>query len=408
MKVLTLTGKDYFGAGRAALRLHEGLSELGVECRMYVGDKRSANKSVTNIYPSAIQKGVIKIYRNLEDRTLKKYPEHHQGMFSAGRYGMNPLKAIQAFNPDIVHLHWINRGFMGLNYLSKIKVPIVISLHDMWTFTGGCHYDELCGGFKKQCGNCLYLASTNPNDASKKIFDYKKQIFNKTANLSVIGLSKWMADEARASTLLDGKKVFNLPNGINTNEFRPHNVDDFKRKVGIETHRKLILFGAIDALDEPRKGFVYLREALKQLDSDKHELLIIGGGTKRFEIEKFKVHNIGSIADDELLINYLSAADVAVVPSLQENLSNVIMESLACATPVVAFNIGGNGDMIKHQENGYLCELNAQSLANGIMWCSDEQHNETLKVNARQSVIDSFDIKKVSQQYLNLYNELLT
>lgn len=407
MKVLTLTGKDFFGAGRAALRLHQGLSDIGIDAKMFVGDKRSADDTVVDIYSGKFSKGLIKLYRNLEDRSLKKYPNRHIGLFSAGKFGMNPLRAIQKFNPDIVHIHWINRGFMKLDYLAKIDVPVVISLHDMWTFTGGCHYDENCQKFKSECGQCLFLESDDLKDYSNSIYRRKREVYSKVNNLTVIGLSQWMANEAKNSALLEGKNVVNLPNGIDLDEFKPANTVDFKKEKGLSQDKTLVLFGAVGALDEPRKGFKFLKAALENLNHDKYELIIIGG-SKGFHIDGFTIHNVGNIDDDRLMINYLSAADVVVVPSIQENLSNMIIESMACETPVVAFDIGGNSDMVTHKKNGFLCELISTSLVEGIEWCSMSDNNDRMSRNARESVEERFDIKKVSKMYLELYSEILS
>lgn len=407
MKILTVTGKDFFGAGRAALRLHKGLCQKGVEARMYVGDKKSDDDTVVDIFPSYWQKQFIKLYRNLEDRLLKGYPNRHKGLFSSARYGMNPLRAIHKYQPDLVHFHWINRGLVKLDNLKKIKVPVVISLHDMWTFTGGCHYTGTCEAFKDGCGQCTFLSSGVVEDLSRDNYLKKTQVFNAVDNLTVIGLSKWMADEAKSSPLLNNARVVNLPNGIDIDKFSPKDNRDFKEKQGLSLDKKIVLFGAVAALDEPRKGFSYLKQALSLLDSNEYELVIIGGD-KSFQQEGFKVHNLGNINDDELMIGFLSAADVVVVPSIQENLSNVIMESLACATPVVAFDIGGNGDMIKHQQNGYLSSLSSDELAEGIMWCASEENNAKLSEAARNYVVDNFDIAKVSQQYIALYDDILS
>jgi len=406
MKVLTLTGKDFFGAGRAALRLHQGLCAIGVDAKMYVADKRSDDDTVVNIYPSFIQQNLIKLYRNLEDKTINKYSDRQKGLFSSARYGMNPLSAIKKFKPDIVHLHWINRGFMKIDFLEQIDVPVIISLHDMWTFTGGCHYTGDCTNYLNGCQQCLFLNSDKEGDQSQLNFIKKQKVYTSKKDLTIIGLSKWMAHEAKSSALLRNKHVVNLPNGINLDEFKPQNSTEFKKEQGLSTSKKLVLFGAVAALDEPRKGFAYLKEALGQLNSEKYELVIIGGD-KTFEQEGFTIHNLGNINDDKLMINFLSAADVVVVPSIQENLSNVIMESLACATPVVAFKIGGNSDMISHKENGYLSELNSNELAEGIRWCTSNENLSTISKQARETVVKKFDIRNVSQQYLELYNSII-
>ena len=124
---------------------------------------------------------------------------------------------------------------------------------------------------------------------------------------------------------------------------------------------------------------------------------------------KFKTHYVGRLSDDVSLVTLYSAVDVMVVPSLQENLSNAIMESLSCATPVVAFDVGGNSDMIEHKKTGYLAKpFEPQDLANGIEWILNLEDMEYKKLcqNAREKVLKEFDSRVVARKYIELYEEL--
>ena len=123
---------------------------------------------------------------------------------------------------------------------------------------------------------------------------------------------------------------------------------------------------------------------------------------------KQPVHYLGQLHDDVSLRVLYSAADVMVVPSLEENLSNAIMESLACGTPVVAFDIGGNSDMIEHQKNGYLAQpLDTDDLAKGIEWLLNTPNYQQLCDNARDKVLTHFDSQIVAKRYIALYKEIL-
>ena len=116
---------------------------------------------------------------------------------------------------------------------------------------------------------------------------------------------------------------------------------------------------------------------------------------------------VGYISDSHTLAALYSLADVMVVPSLTENLSNAIMESLSCGTPVVGFDIGGNSDMIDHQKNGYLAkEKDSEDLAQGIEWCLAHNVKGTLSKNAQKKVMENYTIEKVSEQYKALYFSL--
>lgn len=407
MKVVHLTGKDYFGAGRAAYRLHKGLQQVGVDSVMLVGDKKSDDATVVNIQNGWFNKLLKKILIRLEKHWLAKGGRSPEGMFSTGIHALSVVEKVRRLSPDLVHIHWINRGFMKLSDLKKLNVPVLITMHDMWYFTGGCHYALNCDAFYDKCGQCPRMHSTDETDASTMLQNIKQKEYD-GVNLNFIAPSTWMLDQARQSSLLRNHNVVNLPNGIDEGVFRYK--PDVKQKLGLPADKKLVLFGAVDATSDKIKGFSLLNKALCYLNSNEYELIVLGGAKQVvFENKDLKVHNIGFVEEDGRLVQYLSAADVVVVPSLAENLSNMIMESLACSRPVVAFATGGNADMIRHQENGYLAvKGDCYDLANGIRWCtSDIGRHLSLCENARKTVLECFSINDISDRHLSLYKQII-
>ena len=179
--------------------------------------------------------------------------------------------------------------------------------------------------------------------------------------------------------------------------------------LNIPEQKKLILFGAMSAVSDPRKGFQELTKAFKAISMDNIELVIFGSSKPDNPIDfGFPAHYLGRFNDDISLRVLYSAADVMVTPSLQENLSNVVMESIACGTPVVAFNIGGNPDMIDHQKNGYLAKpYDTKDLAEGIKWILNYPYPDELRNNARQKVLENFEMTMVAEQYKSLYEGII-
>ena len=296
-----------------------------------------------------------------------------------------------------------------LNDITKIKAPIVWSMHDMWLFTGGCHYDDDCGGFKNKCGNCKVLRSKKDNDISRNIWKRKKKSYLNIPNLTIIGLSRWMEKQAKESSLFLNENVINLPNGIDVNVFQPHSKDLSRDLWNLPKDKKLILFGAMDATSDPRKGYVELLEALNKLNVKDLEIIVFGN-SKPSESQNFgcKTHYLNKLQDDISLVTLYNSVDVMVVPSLQENLSNVILESLACGTPVVSFDIGGNGDMIEHKKNGYLANpLDSSDLARGIEWVLNFENYDNLLNYSRIKILNEFDDSLVSEKYVNLYKQVI-
>jgi glycosyltransferase involved in cell wall biosynthesis len=293
--------------------------------------------------------------------------------------------------------------------LAKIKAPIVWSLHDMWAFTGGCHYDEECEGYKNHCGNCKVLGSEKKNDLSAKIFQRKIKVFSNISNLTIVGLSRWMTQAARQSSLFKNIPIVNLPNPIDTEKFSPLNKSVARNLFNLPHDKKLVLFGAMGATSDPRKGFIKLSSALQNMDSKNTELVVFGSSKPQMaQGFKQKAHYLGQLHDDVSLRVLYSAADVMVVPSLQENLSNAIMESMACGTPVVGFDIGGNGDLIDHQQNGYLAKpFDIDDLAKGIEVILNSKNYTECCQSARNKVLREFDSHIVADKYIGLYKQLI-
>jgi len=174
--------------------------------------------------------------------------------------------------------------------------------------------------------------------------------------------------------------------------------------------KKLVLFGAVSATSDPRKGFKELSEALRKLKLRDIELVVFGSSKPKDAPDfGFNTHYLGHLHDDVSLVTLYNAVDVTVVPSLQENLSNTIMESLSCGTPVVAFNIGGNSDMIEHKINGYLAKpYDTDDLAKGIEWILSSPNYNELCENARNKVLREFDSKVVVKKYIELYDKIIS
>jgi len=408
VKILIVNTSDIDGgAARAAYRLHKALLNNNVDSQMLVQSKSSDDFTVS-CCSSKIQKGLNKLRPILDAIPIRQYD--NKTLFSTS--WIPSYKIVNKINdlaPDIVHLHWINAGMLKIEDLARIKAPIVWSLHDMWAFTGGCHYDELCGAYKDKCGECVVLVSKTKNDISRKIFYRKQKAYSNISNMTIIGLSNWLKTCAQESSLFQGKKIVNLPNPINTKVFKPFDNARARELWGLPADKKLVLFGAMGATTDARKGFNELSCALKILSRDDVEFVVFGATLPLNPPDLgCRVHYMGSLSDDVSLITLYSAVDLMVVPSLQENLSNAIVESLACGTPVVGFDIGGNSDLIDHKVNGYLAKpFEIVDLARGIEWVLDSDQYINLSLNSRDKIVRELDSDVVVEKYISLYKEIL-
>jgi glycosyltransferase involved in cell wall biosynthesis len=225
----------------------------------------------------------------------------------------------------------------------------------MWAFTGGCHYSDTCTLYTSKCGKCPILNSICDNDISTWVFNRKMKSFSLKKDIVIVCPSRWMYQCSTKSALMSRFPHFIIPNTIDVELFRPMDKIKAREILQLPPDKKIVLFGGLSALSDPRKGFHFLMRALSNITYENVVIAVFGTRElKETTLGRFKLMNLGHITNDEKLVVAYNSADMVVVPSTQENLSNVIMESLSCGVPVVAFNIGGNPDMIEHTKNGYL------------------------------------------------------
>jgi glycosyltransferase involved in cell wall biosynthesis len=414
VKVVIINSEDRRGgAARAAYRLHRALRSADVDSRMLVQVKHSDDSTVVG--PEGLLRNMMMPFRPALD-VLPILAYRHRKKSTTFYPGWLPdriKRRVDSFAPDLVHLHWITGGTLNVRTLRKLGRPLVWTLHDMWAFTGGCHYDDNCGRYQGACGRCPALGSQRESDLSAFGWRRKSHAY-RDLPLTIVTPSKWLGELARNSPLLGDFPVSVIPNAIDTDIYRPTDKMTARKMLRLPLDRKIILFGALRATSETRKGYHLLQPALRKLcDSatGRDAVTVILGASQPAEPPDFGMesHFLGTLSDDVSLGLAYSAADVFVAPSTQENLSNAVMESLACGTPVVAFNIGGMPDMIEHRVNGYLADaFDTSDLANGLEWVmQDNERHAELSAGARRKVVDTFAAPKVAGEHLALYENIL-
>ncbi|MBE9028801.1 glycosyltransferase family 4 protein [filamentous cyanobacterium LEGE 11480] len=413
MKALLLNTYDSAGgAARAAARLHQGLRQNGIEAQMLTQAKTGQDASI-HAPQTRLAQGIAHARLSLDALPLKAYRQRANSMFSVQWLPERLAHQVQQINPDIINIHWINEAFVRIETLAKLRRPIVWSLHDMWTFTGGCHYTYECDRYHAQCGACPQLKSHTSSDLSHRIWKRKQRAW-RHSDLTIVALSQWLGKAAQSSSLLRDQRVEIIPNGIDTDRFQPLDQRIARQVLRLPQDKQLVLFGAMAATSDRRKGFHLLQPALTQLSQngwhDRLELIVCGSDRPDNPPEfGLPVHYLGRFQDDLSLALLYAAADVFVLPSTQENLSNMVMESLACGTPTVGFNIGGNPDLIEHQRNGYLARpYEIDDLAQGIAWVlQSPDRKQQLRVRSRAKVEQEFTQAIQAQRYQTLFEQLL-
>jgi glycosyltransferase involved in cell wall biosynthesis len=424
MKILHLNTSDTSGgAARAAYRIHKGLQGLGIDSKMLVQTMSGDDKTVIGPVTKA-KKGLALLRPTLDSSVKKLFPGESKTFFSPAWLPFSDIPSqIKSIAPDIVHLHWICDGMLRIEKLKRINKPIIWTLHDMWAFTGGCHYNEKCDRYKNECGCCFQLESKKKKDISHWVWKRKKKAWE-NIDLTIVTPSKWLARCATKSSLFKNRRIEVINNGINLQQYKTINHFMARKILNLPKDKILILFGAMSATTDKRKGFHLLHKAMNKFNSfplASHTKLVIFGSSKPYKESDFGLETIylGQLHDDISLALLYAASDVFICPSIQDNLPNTIVESLSCGTPCVAFDIGGMPDMIDHKINGYLARpFDPEDFAMGIDFVisggqnlklehMDNHKIQDMKTMARKKAVNNFCIKKVAIQYSNLYKDII-
>lgn len=412
MKVVLVNSADLAGgAAIATYRLHRALRAARFDTTLMVQSRTSNDPSVSGP-PGKLGRALALLRPSLDKLALRHYPNRSTTLFSPAAVPDTLARHVSTLNPDIVHLFWVAGGFLRIESLAKFGKPIVWTLHDMWPLTGGCHYDGECGEYRRSCGSCPVLGSSRARDLSSRILKRKIAAWS-GVDITIVATSRWLADCARASAIFSNSRIETIPNCLDTDVFKPASKRAAQELFGLPADKNLILVSAFNVLSDPRKGFQHLIPALKRLSQttlgESTELVVVGASEPDEPADiGLPIHYIERLGDDYSQTALYSAVDVLAAPSTQENLSNTVLESLSCATPVVAFDIGGMPDLIKHQENGYLAKaFEVSDLAEGLAWCLDGiDRKAALAENARQHVVENYTHDRVARAYGDLYESL--
>ncbi len=417
MKVLIVNTSDMTGgAAVAAHRLMDALTNHGVKVKMLVRDKTSSDVRVVEIGHRWRQQ-----WNFLWERWCLFWHlglrRRHLFEIDMANTGHDITKTQEFKEADIIHLHWINQGFLSLKGIRRILdsgKPVVWTMHDMWPATAICHLTLGCEHYKVRCGECPYLPrGGSRNDLSSRVWKRKQRLLQ-GSGISFVTCSNWLASEARESGLFDGLTVTAIPNPIDTGVFMPSDKAAARKSLGLPEGKRLVLFVS-QRVSNPNKGMKYLLEACERWMADHPEecertaMVILGGHAEDYERQfPMEVIPLGYVSDTRRIVHIYNAVDVFVLPSLSENLPNTIMEAMACGVPCIGFRVGGIPEEIDHLQNGYVADYkDAADLANGLHWILNEADYGQLSAMAVKKVHSSYSQGAVARQYQNIYQQHL-
>lgn len=420
MKVLLINTSDHTGgAAIAALRLLQALRHAGMDAKLLCRDRTlpATMTEVISLKPS---------WRNRLRFLLERLEIFlrnglsREGLFSVdtARLGYDVTQLPAFREADVIHLHWTNQGMLSLSDLRRILTSgkrVVWTMHDMWPFTGICHQADACTAWLHGCGHCPRLRHPGEGDLSATTYRRKARTYA-TGSMTLVGCSRWLAGLAARAPLLQGQRIADIPNPIDTDYYAPagsegqHNRATLRRTLGLPPDKRLLLFAAYKVTD-PDKGIDYLLESLTILMQTQPALcrdlgIILAGHEAETLRHAFPIEAlpVGYVSDEGRMRALYQSADLVLMPTLMDNLPNTIAEAMACGVPCVAFGVGGVPQMVDTDVNGYLARpRDPADFAHGIARLLTSPGYATFCANARAKAVKAYSGRSVARRYIELY-----
>ncbi len=385
------------GAGRAATRLYQGLRLVDPSVQFAV--PAAMRETIEDAQVLGSRRAWWWRVRQQVDRLPTRLLPREE------RYGLTRLslpggaaRSLLRLRADLIHFHFLGHGSMRLESMLRLRRPIVWTLHDQWLMSCGHHY---------------------ANAAAVERGVYRRHLARKHRVIAalkptLIAPSRWIGREASSSQVLRSCRVEVIPNGIDTDLWRPMDKTACRVGLGLPRDVTMVAAGALGLTTERRKGWDLFCCAMTKLVQRvaKTSLAVVVFGSEQAPKPgsiPCRVIHLGRLGHHEQLRRVYGAADVFVCPSVQENLPNMVMEAAACGVPVAAFDTGGLPDLIEHKVTGVLTTCgDADALADGVAWLlRDTDRRRTIGECARKKICRSFEIGDVVRRHVALYDELL-
>lgn len=418
MKIVHISTVDISGgAARAAYRLHTALRRVGQDSTMLVARSTSDDPTVTAVTPS--NKFTFRLWRRLRRQRMARdfaayrtsRPDGYEA-FSDDRSPLGRDLSRELPSCDVINLHWV-AGLLDYEefFLSRQSTPVVWTLHDLNAFTGGCHYDLGCGRYATRCGQCPQLGSSAERDLAYDVWQRKKKLLSgvPSVGLRFVSPSRWLAAEAKRSPFMSKFTVDVISNGVDIEAYSPRDRAAARDVLGISQDAQVVLFLA-DVVNNRRKGFELLSGILTGCAKRVKNLTLLSLGQNAPQWETgIPWFHVGFVGDDRLLSFMYSAADLFVIPSIQDNLPNTVLEAMACGIPVVGFNVGGIAEMVRHGVTGLsVPPSDATLLGSAIVeLLQDSARRKDMGLQCRRTAVEDYSLELQALRYRDLYKSLI-
>lgn len=393
------------GAGRSAYDLLRALRGIGLDAKLFTG--RKTRESPFTVGPeNRLQKAAVRVRAKVDFELARLVADpSNRSWFSPSLIPDLKWRCVRRFSPDVVSLHWINEGFLGINTIPRLSKVLVWTLHDLWPITGGCHVPGPCERYVDGCGYCPLLRQPARRDLSHFIMARKLRAWAQMSPDLVVA-SRWQEEAARNSPLFSSPVIHYVPRPIDVWSYSPISRAEAKRRLGV-SDAPLIAVGAHHILEDRNKGWDLMCKVLsvaKRSDLRGASLVAFGTSvTGEKTVGNTSVRLLGNLSAPAEVALVLNAADVVVVPSRSESFGRVAAEALACGTPVVAFASPGAGEVIGGGTGVVVERLSAEALAKGIVDVLSWPKTPELRDRCRTWAVDRFDAANVAQEYARIY-----
>jgi glycosyltransferase involved in cell wall biosynthesis len=386
------------GAAKGAINLHNALIEFGISSFVV---NNYENSKIDNLVKRGASKYKAWLYDRFDKWPLYFYFSRKKIIFSPGIVGENILTTIKKLKIDVLHLHWINSGFINISDLTKVEIPIVWTMRDAWPFTGGCHMPMNCSKFKNQCNNCEQLQSGSYRDLSFYMYNRKKKIAKKLNNITLVGISPFLQKQAMQSKIWSSSDVEMIENNVDIGGFYHTEKYLAREQLKLDRKKTIILIG--NDSGEIWKGHKFLYKLATNLDDKDYEIVSFGVGKPCH-----KGKNFGFIQSKKDLALIYSAIDVFVFPSTYEPFGKTPFEAASCGAKVVSFKSTGTSDFYDNEEWWYLAEYaNYDSLLQHTLKACNDVNRESENDSQRGRLLSKFDQSKIASKYVELYYKVL-
>lgn len=383
------------GAARAALRLFYCLTQDSIKVEFLVVKKQGQDERIITVSP--VQK-IAAVFVSRFDKIICNILEPGGTNWKTGALiGVVYAKSLNKNDCNVINLHWLGHGLISLRQLNKIKKPVIWTLHDEWLLNAISHYPEVHNR-KKTFFNFIKRYFLERRVQAKKKFILKDNVHLVTINSSIARQIKVWCPTIK-------KKIYTVPNPVNTSEFYPMPVKNIKKLMGFSTSKPILLF--LGGTGDVRKGWDLLEQALDYCNSN-FDLFMIGDPARSNygKAGQININGFPKITQNIELCALYSIATAVVIPSRHEGLPQVATEALCCGTPIIGFDISGLKDLIIEGKNGYIIpSFDTQKLANIIDKVIGHGKNNYTEF-CYEFAIKEFSFESVSQKYKKIINQI--